>query len=127
VFSIAERCFLKTDALDRVAYIEGVRSVLDPNPLPPGLHQYSVVVSTPFREMKFTAPTKERHDIWLNVQLISSAPDAPLIKMTFTGPPILAYEAGRNVGGDWTERHKSRARSLNIQPRGWTRWTPCGG
>ncbi|KAI9441435.1 hypothetical protein H4582DRAFT_2206842 [Lactarius indigo] len=48
------------------AYIEGVRSVLDPNPLPPGLHQYSVVVSTPFREMKFTAPTKERHDIWLN-------------------------------------------------------------
>ncbi|KAH9042692.1 hypothetical protein EDB85DRAFT_1916285 [Lactarius pseudohatsudake] len=48
------------------AYIEGVRSVLDPNPLPPGLHQYSVLVSTPFREMKFTAPTKERHDIWLN-------------------------------------------------------------
>jgi Meiotic cell cortex C-terminal pleckstrin homology len=41
--------------------------VLDPNPLPPGLHQYSVVVSTPFREMKFTAPSKERHDIWINV------------------------------------------------------------
>ncbi|KAL0069266.1 hypothetical protein AAF712_003630 [Marasmius tenuissimus] len=48
------------------AYIEGVRSVLDPNPMPPGLYQYSVVVSTPQREMKFTAPTKERHDIWLN-------------------------------------------------------------
>ena len=41
--------------------------MLDPNPLPPGLHQYSVVVSTPFREMKFTAPSKERHDIWINV------------------------------------------------------------
>ncbi|KAJ7689390.1 hypothetical protein B0H17DRAFT_1331737 [Mycena rosella] len=27
---------------------------------------YSVVVSTPQREMKITAPTKERHDIWLN-------------------------------------------------------------
>lgn len=51
------------------AYIESVRSVLDPNPMPPGLHQYSVVVSTPTREMKFTAPTKERHDIWLNVCL----------------------------------------------------------
>jgi hypothetical protein len=49
------------------AYIEGVRSVLDPNPMPPGLYQYSVVVSTPQREMKITAPTKERHDIWLNV------------------------------------------------------------
>ncbi|VDC07939.1 unnamed protein product [Peniophora sp. CBMAI 1063] len=48
------------------AYIEAVRSVLDPNPLPPGLYQYSVVVSTPHREMKITAPTKERHDIWLN-------------------------------------------------------------
>ncbi|KAA1472413.1 hypothetical protein DENSPDRAFT_859435 [Dentipellis sp. KUC8613] len=48
------------------AYIEAVRSVLDPNPMPPGLYQYSVVVSTPQREMKITAPTKERHDIWLN-------------------------------------------------------------
>ncbi|KAJ3566381.1 hypothetical protein NP233_g7047 [Leucocoprinus birnbaumii] len=48
------------------AYIEGVRSVMDPNPMPPGLYQYSVVVSTPQREMKITAPTKERHDIWLN-------------------------------------------------------------
>jgi hypothetical protein len=50
------------------AYIENVRSVLDPNPMPPGLYQYSVIVSTPNREMKFTAPTKERHDIWLNVR-----------------------------------------------------------
>ncbi|KAG1747402.1 coiled-coil protein [Suillus lakei] len=48
------------------AYIEGVRSVLDPNPMPPGLYQYSVVISTAQREMKITAPTKERHDIWLN-------------------------------------------------------------
>jgi hypothetical protein len=50
------------------AYIEGVRSVLDPNPMPPGLYQYSVVISTAQREMKITAPTKERHDIWLNVR-----------------------------------------------------------
>ncbi|KAG1730816.1 coiled-coil protein [Suillus paluster] len=48
------------------AYIEGVRSVLDPNPMPPGLYQYSVVISTAQREMKITAPTKDRHDIWLN-------------------------------------------------------------
>ena len=37
--------------------------------MPPGLYQYSVVVSTPHREMKITAPTKERHDIWLNVRI----------------------------------------------------------
>ena len=123
--SITERYFLKTNALTRVAYIEGVRSVLDPNPLPPGLHQYSVVVSTPFREMKFTAPTKERHDIWLNVQFLSSVLDVLLIEVAFTGPPILTHKAGRHatfVGDDWTERHKSRAaRSLNIQPHDRTR------
>ncbi|KAG1843143.1 hypothetical protein DFJ58DRAFT_805024 [Suillus subalutaceus] len=46
--------------------LKAVRSVLDPNPMPPGLYQYSVVISTAQREMKITAPTKERHDIWLN-------------------------------------------------------------
>lgn len=55
-----------------VAYIESVKAVMDPNPMPPGLHQYSVVVTTANREMKFTAPTKERHDIWYNVGLPSS-------------------------------------------------------
>lgn len=55
-----------------VAYIEGVRSVLDPNPMPPGLYQYSVIVTTAQREMKITAPTKERHDIWLNVSSATS-------------------------------------------------------
>jgi hypothetical protein len=57
-----------SQSLVLAAYIDGVRSVLDPNPMPPGLYQYSVVVSTPQREMKFTAPTKERHDIWLSVR-----------------------------------------------------------
>lgn len=50
-----------------IAYIDSVRSVLDPNPVPPGIHQYSVIISTSQREMKVTALTKERHDIWLNV------------------------------------------------------------
>ena len=54
-----------------VAYIEAVRAVLDPNPMPPGIYQYSVIVTTPHREMKFTAPTKERHDIWISVRLLS--------------------------------------------------------
>ncbi|KAI0332880.1 hypothetical protein GY45DRAFT_1432849 [Cubamyces sp. BRFM 1775] len=55
-----------TESSAKSAYIEGVRAVMDPNPMPPGIHQYSVIVSTPQREMKFTAPTKERHDIWYN-------------------------------------------------------------
>ncbi|KAL7277415.1 hypothetical protein ACG7TL_009277 [Trametes sanguinea] len=55
-----------TESSAKSAYIESVRAVMDPNPMPPGIHQYSVVVTTPHREMKFTAPTKERHDIWYN-------------------------------------------------------------
>ena len=62
-----------------LAYVESVRSVLDPNPMPPGIYQYSVVVSTPQREMKFTAPTKDRHDIWLNVRSHTLSEDHSLI------------------------------------------------
>lgn len=49
--------------------------------MPPGLYQYSVVISTAQREMKITAPTKERHDIWLNVSCLclGSAQDKFLI------------------------------------------------
>lgn len=49
------------------AYIESVRAVEDPNPLPPGIFHKSVIVSTPQREMKFTAASEERHEIWLSV------------------------------------------------------------
>ncbi|KIM58310.1 hypothetical protein SCLCIDRAFT_28205 [Scleroderma citrinum Foug A] len=49
-----------------VAYIEGIHAVLDPNPMPPGLYKYSIVISTLHREMKITTPTRERHEIWLN-------------------------------------------------------------
>ena len=51
----------------RVAYIEGIRAVLDPNPMPPSLYQYSIVILTSHQEMKITALTRERHEIWLNV------------------------------------------------------------
>ena len=51
----------------RVAYIEGIHAVLDPNPMPPNLYQYSIVISTSHREMKITTLTRERHEIWLNV------------------------------------------------------------
>ena len=57
-----------THLLLPLAYLESVKSILDPNPRPPGLHQYSIVVSTAQGEIKFTAPTKERHDIWFDVR-----------------------------------------------------------
>jgi len=97
------------------AYIESVRSVLDPNPMPPGLYQYSVIVSTPSREMKFTAPTKERHDIWLNaLKYLLARPgtmppgandDAPLSPM-FVGSD-LADERNQQVLMTSPHSHRS--------------------
>lgn len=36
--------------------------------MPAGLHYESVIVTTPQREMKFTAANKERHDLWFSVR-----------------------------------------------------------
>ncbi|KAF1988097.1 hypothetical protein K402DRAFT_403268 [Aulographum hederae CBS 113979] len=46
--------------------IEAVRVVTDDNVSPPGLHRKSLVVITPGRTIKFTAPTSQRHETWFN-------------------------------------------------------------
>lgn len=48
--------------------IEAVRVVQDDNPMPPGLHRKSLIVLTPSggRDLKFTAPTGQRHETWFN-------------------------------------------------------------
>ena len=46
--------------------IEAVRVVSDDNPSPPGLHRKSLLVITPGRTIKFTAPTGQRHETWFN-------------------------------------------------------------
>jgi hypothetical protein len=46
--------------------IEAVRIVTDDNPMPPGLHRKSLLVTTPGRTIKFTAPTSQRHETWSN-------------------------------------------------------------
>jgi len=83
------------------AYIEGVRSVLDPNPMPPGLHQYSVIISTANREMKITAPTKERHDIWLNALKYLLARPTP-------GPGMLTSPTERPANNDYVTDDERR-------------------
>lgn len=46
--------------------IEAVRVVSDDNLSPPGLYRKSLVVITPGRTIKFTAPTGQRHETWFN-------------------------------------------------------------
>ncbi|KAJ7796352.1 coiled-coil protein [Mycena olivaceomarginata] len=115
------------------SYIDGVRSVLDPNPMPPGLYQYSVVVSTPQREMKITAPTKERHDIWLNVsfEIPLARPSGPGITSPGSAlqvPPSpmsdFTDDEGRPVNANTSPQSQRSARSVqrgdtwNTTPRG---------
>ena len=56
----------KTTLKAKSVAIESVQEVDDPNPLPPGLHQKSLLVITPGRSMKFTATTGQRHETWYN-------------------------------------------------------------
>ncbi|KAL6301077.1 hypothetical protein BKA93DRAFT_493457 [Sparassis latifolia] len=120
------------------AYIENVRAVLDPNPMPPGIYQYSVVVSTPQREMKFTAPTKERHDIWINalkyllsrpgaapVNSPGGAAPAPLSPMSLNGElPDDVSQQPRGISSPQSQRSALSGRtalsveSWNVTPRG---------
>ncbi|KAI9652257.1 MAG: hypothetical protein M1831_007105 [Alyxoria varia] len=58
--------------------IEAVRVLSDENPMPPGLHPKSIMVVTPGRSIKFTAPTGQRHETWFNALsylLLRNAPD----------------------------------------------------
>ncbi|KAF8162432.1 hypothetical protein K438DRAFT_1775872 [Mycena galopus ATCC 62051] len=95
------------------AYIDGVRSVLDPNPMPPGLYQYSVVVSTPQREMKITAPTKERHDIWLNaLKYLLARPSGPAIPS-----PGNALQVPPSPMSDFTDDEGRPVNANNTSPQ----------
>lgn len=49
-----------------LVFIEGVTQVVDTNAHPPGLHYGSLVIKTPGRDIKLTAPTRERHEMWLD-------------------------------------------------------------
>jgi hypothetical protein len=51
-----------------IVFISSVRSIDDDNIQPPGLFRKSIVVSTPGRDIQFTAPDKERHDLWMSVR-----------------------------------------------------------
>ncbi|KAF2434558.1 hypothetical protein EJ08DRAFT_557906, partial [Tothia fuscella] len=56
----------RTELKAKSVAIEAVRVVADDNPMPPGLHRKSLVVITPGRTIKFTAPTSQRHETWFN-------------------------------------------------------------
>lgn len=102
-------------------FIAGVRVEKDANPYPPGLYQHSIVVSTIGREIKLTAPTQERHEMWMmaiNYLLAredgpSAAPSAP----NGPGTPSSRFSSfGKSVNRSAASlrfRQKSDAMSLS--------------
>ncbi len=48
-------------------FISSVKAIDDSNVQPPGLFSKSIVVATPGRDIQFTCPTEERHNLWMNV------------------------------------------------------------
>ena len=50
-----------------------MRAIEDPNVQPPGLFNKSIIVATPGREIQFTAPNQERHDLWMQVSECQNA------------------------------------------------------
>ncbi|EHS64091.1 uncharacterized protein PGTG_20794 [Puccinia graminis f. sp. tritici CRL 75-36-700-3] len=56
--------------------IESVRTIDDKNVAPSGLASHSLVIQTPNREMKITAPSKERHELWFSaINYLLTRPD----------------------------------------------------
>lgn len=75
----------------------------DPNPYPPGLYQKSIVISTIGREIKLTAPTQERHEMWMMAinYLLAREDGQPAVPSAQNGP------------GTPSSRFSSLGRSVN--------------
>lgn len=75
----------------RAAAILGVESINDPNPYPTGLYHKSILVKTETRSVKFTCPTRQRHNIWFNSLRYLIQRNMDGIDLTDTGATDDAY------------------------------------
>lgn len=56
--------------------IESIRAVDDHNAMPSGLASHSLLIQTPNREIKITAPSRERHELWFSaINYLLTRPD----------------------------------------------------
>lgn len=57
---------MKHNPKTKSAAIISVKSVEDPNPLPPGIFHKTIVINTNDKVIKLTCPNRRRHNIWYN-------------------------------------------------------------
>ncbi|KZT62434.1 hypothetical protein CALCODRAFT_505507 [Calocera cornea HHB12733] len=118
-----------TETVAKSVYIESVRTEEDHNPKPPGLHQESIVVSTSTKELKFTAPTKERHEIWINAlrYLIARPQDVPVTSAepgndtSITAGPINStpIKSSTLASPRSTRSYRSLSNNAGVNEHGW--------
>jgi hypothetical protein len=78
--------------------IEAIEVVADDNPSPPGVYGKSIIVRTPGRAIKLTAPNGLRHETWFNAMSYLLQPE-----------DAAGEEDAATAGGDPYPRSSSRA------------------
>jgi hypothetical protein len=99
-----------SEGTSKSASIESVRVVEDSNPSPPGLHPESIIITTASREVKITAPNRERHEAWLaaleylvhrptmqDATVIASNAAPELMSDAENDPTVLTRSVGRRA------------------------------
>ncbi|KAM0749543.1 hypothetical protein T439DRAFT_357881 [Meredithblackwellia eburnea MCA 4105] len=119
-------------ANSKSAFIQGVRQVIDPNPNPPGLSQNSIIVETPERELKITAVTRERHDMWLQaINYLLSRPGTSNATRTPATPGSMSFpRSGVDSDGEWDVSPNTSATTKGLYTHASqsdSRLTPKGG
>lgn len=83
-----------SEGTSKSASIESVRVVEDINPSPPGLHHESIIITTASREVKISAPNRERHEAWL------AALDYLVHRPTIQDATVIASNAAPDLMSD---------------------------
>ncbi|KAJ1018826.1 hypothetical protein NDA16_004631 [Ustilago loliicola] len=99
-----------SEGTSKSASIKSVRVVEDSNPNPPGLHHESIIITTASREVKISAPNRERHDAWLaaleylvhrptiqDATVIASNAAPELMSDAENDPTLITRSAGRRA------------------------------
>ncbi|EPQ26819.1 uncharacterized protein PFL1_05454 [Pseudozyma flocculosa PF-1] len=105
-----------SEGTSKSASITGVRVVEDSNPSPPGLYHESLVIMTASREVKITAPSRERHEAWLGA--LDYLVNRPAIHDAATVATEVGAGAVTDAGADIENNAAFASRSMGRRSRG---------
>ncbi|PWZ00294.1 hypothetical protein BCV70DRAFT_160991 [Testicularia cyperi] len=106
-----------SEGTSKSASIEAVRVVEDSNPSPPGLHHESLIITTASREVKISAPSRERHEAWL------AALEYLVHRPTIQDATVIAGNAAPDLLSDVENDPATLTRSLGQRRRSRTSGT----